>query len=345
MAWMVPNGPERADFGDLVGNTSTAAPSFALGTLGAGPMRALIVTNMYPSPAHPALGSFVRDQVEALRRIPEIEVSLFAFDPGGAGAYVAAARALRKQRRDEDFDVVHAHFGLTAWPALAARGKAHAVTLHGTDLAHPRSRKLTLAALKFVDLTAAVSQPLLDTLPDRAKRRRTAVLPAGVDTRRFEPIPRAEARTKLGLDPDKPYLLFPADPGRPEKRYDRAIEVAGETELLTLGDVDPTDVPLYVNAANAVLITSEREGFGLAALEALACNVPVLATDVGIAPEALAVVEDTYCGPFDAAAWRSALAPYLGDPDPRVPGRASAARWSTDRMAERVVEAWRSLVS
>src|SRR4051794_14842529 len=120
-------------------------------------MRALIVTNMYPSPTHPALGSFVRDQVEALRRIDGVEVNLFAFDPGGAGAYVAAARALRKQRNSERFDVVHAHFGLTAWPALAAKARAHAVTLHGTDVAHPRSRKITLGALRFMDLVAGVS--------------------------------------------------------------------------------------------------------------------------------------------------------------------------------------------
>jgi glycosyltransferase involved in cell wall biosynthesis len=306
-------------------------------------MRALIVTNMYPSPARPALGSFVRDQVEALRRIEGVEVELFAFDPGGWGAYAAAARALRK-RRDESFDVVHAHFGLTAWPALAAKAKAHAVTLHGTDVAHPRSRPITLGALRFMDLVAGVSRPLVDGLPDWAKRHATAVLPAGVDITRFTPIPRQQARARLGLDPDKPYLLFPADPRRPEKRYDRARTVAGDTELLVLSDVDPTDVPLYVNAANAVLVPSEREGFGLAVLEALACEVPVLATDVGVAPEALAGIDGSYCGPFDATAWRAAVTPHLAESDPRVNGRPTAARWSTDRMAERVVEAWRSLV-
>ncbi|HEY1591646.1 MAG TPA: glycosyltransferase [Solirubrobacteraceae bacterium] len=307
-------------------------------------MRALIVTNMYPSPAHPALGSFVRDQVEALRRLDGVEVDLFAFEPGGAGAYAAAARALRRRRGEDNFDVVHAHFGLTAWPALAAKAKAHAVTLHGTDVSHPRSRAVTLAALRFMDLVAGVSQPLLDGLPGWARRRATAVLPAGVDMTRFEPIPRDTARRRLGLHPDKPYLLFPADPRRPEKRYDRAQEVAGDTALLTLGDVYPADVPQYVNAANAVLVTSEREGFGLAVLEALACDVPVLATDVGIAAEALATIDGTYCGPFDPERWRAALAPHLAVPDPRVDGRASAERFSTDRMAERVVAAWRSLV-
>jgi len=304
-------------------------------------VRALIVTNMYPSPARPALGSFVRDQVRALERIPEIEIELFAFDPGGAGAYLRAASALR--RRAARFDVVHAHFGLTAWPALAAGAAAHAVTLHGTDLAHPRSRILTTAALPLLDLVAAVSEPLLAEVPRWAARRRTAVLPAGVDVHRFRPIPRREARERLGLEPDTPRLLFSADPARPEKRYDRALAVAGETPLVSLRQVDPDEVPLYVNAANAVLAPSEREGFGLAVLEALACDVPVLATPVGIAPEALAGVGGTHCGPFDLTAWREALAPHLAASDPRIAGRHRAEEYSTDRMAARVVEAWRAL--
>ncbi|HEY2160215.1 MAG TPA: glycosyltransferase [Solirubrobacteraceae bacterium] len=305
-------------------------------------MRALIVTNMYPSPAHPALGSFVRDQVEALKRTPGIELEVFSFDPGSAGAYANAARELR--RNETEYDVVHAHFGLTTWPSLAARAHKRVVTLHGTDLAHPRSRQLTLAALRFMDLIGGVSEPLLQSLPAWAQRRPTAVLPAGVDTTRFRPIPRDEARTRLGLEPDRAYLLFAADPSRPEKRYDRAREVAGTTELLALRDVDPGEVPLWVNAANAVLVPSEREGFGLAVLEALACDVPVLATPEGIAREALDGIAGTFCGPFEAAAWRAALEPHLAAPDPRVAGRERAERYSTDTMADRVVDAWRTLL-
>jgi glycosyltransferase involved in cell wall biosynthesis len=308
-------------------------------------MRALIVTNMYPSPARPALGSFVRDQVEALSRIPDVELEVFAFDPGGGGAYVRGARTLRRRHGRDRFDVVHAHFGLSAWPAFAAHGSARAVTLHGTDLAHPRSRLITVAALPLLDLVATVSQPLASAVPGWAVRHRRAVLPCGVDVARFRPIPRADARRALGLDPERPYLLFPADPARPEKRHDRARQVAGDVALLSLGTVAPADVPLWVNAANAVLVPSEREGFGLAVLEALACDVPVLATPVGIHPEVLAGVAGAYCGPFDAAAWREAVAAALADPDPRIDGRERAELWSTDRMAARVVEAWRGLLA
>jgi teichuronic acid biosynthesis glycosyltransferase TuaC len=308
------------------------------------PMRALIVTNMYPTPKRPARGSFVRDQVEALRRIEDVEVEVFAFTPGSAGAYVRGAAGLRRRCRRNRFDIVHAHFGLSAWPAFAARGRARAVTLHGTDLAHQRSRAITLAALPWLDLVATVSEPLAREVPRWAVRGTRAALPCGVDMRRFRPIPRPEARAELGLDPGGAYLLFPADPARAEKRYDRARAVAGDVPLLALRQVRPEQVPLWVNAANAVLVPSEREGFGLAVLEALASDVPVLATPVGVAPEALSGIEGADCAPFDVGAWRAAVQPHLDAADPRVAGRARAERFSTDRMAEQVVAAWRSLL-
>lgn len=307
-------------------------------------MRALIVTSMYPRPDRPELGSFVRDQVSALSAMPDLDVELFTFRSAGARSYLAAARDLRRRYRSVHFDVVHAHFGLTAWPAVSVRATLHGVTLHGTDLHHPRSRAITLGALPFLDLVGPVSEELVARIPRRLVRGRLKVLPTGVATHRFHPIPRSEARRSLGLDEQRRYVLFPSDPARPEKRFDRAQAVAGEIELLVLRDVEPEQVPLWVNAADAVLVPSEREGFGLAVLEALACNVPVLATPVGVAPAALAGVAETWCAPFDAELWREALAQTLTDPDPRVEGRGRAEEYSAQAMASRLVDAWRSLL-
>jgi glycosyltransferase involved in cell wall biosynthesis len=307
-------------------------------------MRALVVTSMYPSAGAPARGSFVRDQVQALARMPGVELELFAFEPGGASPYVRATRDLRRRYRGSSFDMVHAHFGLTAWPAMAVRGAPHAVTLHGTDLVHPRSRAVTLSALPLLDLVAPVSDPLARLVPPALVRGRLEVLPCGVDVQRFKPIPRALARRELGLDEDARYLLFPADPSRREKRYDRARAVAGELPLLALGAVEPRQVPLWVNAADAVLLTSERESFGLSVLEALACDVPVLATPVGIAPEVLPGIAGALCSRFNLQAWGAALAALLEQPDPRVAGREVAERYSVQRMAERVLVAWRTLL-
>src|SRR3954468_16139347 len=120
-------------------------------------MRALIVTSMWPSASAPARGSFVRDQVAALEKTPGVDVEVFAFPPRG---YARAARDIRRRFRKERFDVVHAHFGLTAWPALAVRHATRVVTLHGTDVRHPRSRPIPPAAVGRYRLGARVSPRL-----------------------------------------------------------------------------------------------------------------------------------------------------------------------------------------
>jgi teichuronic acid biosynthesis glycosyltransferase TuaC len=306
-------------------------------------MRALVVTNMYPTAERPPRGSFVRDQVEALRRRGDVEVELFAFGPGPR-ALVRAARDLRRRYGEERFDIVHAHFGLTAWPALLARLGPVVVTLHGNDLFVARSRWATRLALPFTALPAAVSRAFSANVPGAGTDRRVAVLPMGIDVGRFRPIPRAQARARLGLDPDEPCLLFPHDPARPLKRFDRAREAAGETRLLTMGNVAPAEVPYWINAANAVVVPSQDEGFGLAVIEAIACGVPAFGTPVGIHPVVLGGLEGAFCAPWDPARWRDALRAPLSQAEPRVDGRARAELFSADRMAARVVAAWRDVV-
>ena len=134
-------------------------------------MRALVVTNMYPSPARPALGGFVRDQVEALRRIDDLDVELYAFDPGGLAAYVRAARELKTRYKGERFDIVHAHFGLTAWPALAVGADKRLVTLHGNDVYHPRSRKITTRVLRRMDLVGVPTAGFAAKVPGAQSKR------------------------------------------------------------------------------------------------------------------------------------------------------------------------------
>jgi teichuronic acid biosynthesis glycosyltransferase TuaC len=300
---------------------------------------------MLPGPGHPERGRFVRDQVAALRRLDGVEVELHEFPPGPR-ALLAAGRELRSRYgHTPKLDVVHAHFGLTAWPALAVPARVRALTMHGTDLADPRTRLATRAVLSRIDLPAAVSAELAARVPGRAARR-ARVLPCGVDIERFKPLPRQQARLDLGLPAERPFLLFPADPARAEKRHDRAVAVASRTgaELIALGSTDPERMPLWINAANAVLVPSEREGFGLAVLEALACDVPVLATPVGVHPEALDGLQGALCARFEPDAWAGAAAQHLGSPDPRIAGRERAKRFSSGAMAEAVVAAWRELL-
>jgi teichuronic acid biosynthesis glycosyltransferase TuaC len=310
-------------------------------------MRVLVVTNFVPDAAAPQRGRWVRDQVDEIRRLG-VEVNLFSF-PRGSSHYIPAALRLRRLLRQESFDLVHVHYGLTAWSALLAGARPLVVTFHGTDVRHPVVGPLSRRLAWRADLVAAVSSALFGPEDGRRGLPRVpgpAVLPCGPDLGRFRPLPRLDARRQLGLDPDGRYLLFPANPDRREKRADRAAEVAAASgaELLTGGAIDPNLMPLWVNAANAVLVTSDYEGFGLACIEALACDVPVLSTPVGIAPFALAGIEGAVCAPFDPGAWSDALRPHLSQSDPRIAGATRAASLSAARMAARTLAAYEGLL-
>jgi teichuronic acid biosynthesis glycosyltransferase TuaC len=306
----------------------------------------LVVTNFEPDDAAPQRGRWVRDQIDEVRR-RGIDVDVFSFPPG-RNQYIPATRRLRALLRRERFDLVHAHYGLAGWCALLAGARPLIVTFHGTDVRHgivgPLSRRLAWR----IDLVAAVSRALFapeDGRPGLPPVPGSAVLPCGPDLTRFTPSPRAEARRSLGLDPEGRYLFFPANPARPEKRHDRAAELAAAcgVELLTGGSIEPEAMPTWLNAADAVLVTSDYEGFGMAAVEALACEVPVLSTPVGIAPYALAGISGCLCAPFDTETWRSAAQPHLDARDPRVAGAGRAASLSAARMAERAIEAYRDV--
>lgn len=308
-----------------------------------GSLRLLVVTNMYPTADRPARGSFVASQVEALRRTGAIEVEVASFDAAGR-PWRYVVEPLRNAVRRGAFDIVHAHYGLSGPAALAAAGGRPVVlTVHGRDCHHPLVKRLTAVVARRAAAVVAVSRELAAICPFPA----TDVIPVGVDVRRFRPMDRGQARQDLGLPRDERLILFAADPARPEKRYDRATALAAAVPGATLRVLSgrPRDeVPLWHNAADVLVVTSDREGYGLACAEALACDVPVLSTPVGIAPELLAAVPGTLCAPFNVEVWAARIDGLLAEPDPRVPGRVVARTQSTDTMARRLLTLYREVL-
>lgn len=291
----------------------------------------------------------MRDQVEALRD-EGVDVELISF-PLGKKAYAPAVREIRRRLRDGDFDVVHAHYGLAGWCAALAGASPLIVTFHGTDVRHPTVGALSRLLTRRADLVSVASLALFRREGDRPglprPSGRSAVLPCGADLSRFSPRTRRESRRRLGLDPGGRYLFFPAATFRPEKRFDRARQLAelSGAELLSGGGIAAERMPDWINASNAVLITSDNEGFGLVAVEALACDVPVLSTPVGVAPALLREIDGCLSEPFDAVRWAAVARRHLDDPDPRVDGRARAEWLSARRMGRRVIRAYQDVLA
>lgn len=307
-------------------------------------MRVLIVSNFAPVPEAPQRGRWVIDQAEKIAATGT-EVEIFNFT-AGIRNYPGAVLEVRRRLRAGRFDLVHAHYGLAGWVAYLAGAKPLVVTYHGTDVRHHIVGPLSRLLSRRTRLTAGVSRALFESEDGRPglswRPGRSAVLPCGPDLERFKPMPRPEARAELGLPETEPLIFFPANPERPEKRHDRAeiLARAAGVRLLTGGAIPPDEMPLWINAADAVIITSDYEGFGLACLEALACNVPVLSTAVGIAPHVLDGLEGCLVAPFELERWLSALRPHLGPRKPAIEGVDRASRFSSEFLADRVVHAY-----
>jgi len=246
-------------------------------------VRVLFVTNMYPSLERPGFGAFVWQQAEQLRRLGHVVdvVNILGFQ--SKLNYLKGALEVLGKTRQVAYDVVHAHYGQSAVPACFRSKAPVVVTLHGSDVLKGGLFQSFCSRVisNFVDAVIVVSEEMRRWIPG-------FVIPCGVDLNVFRPYDRGDARDRLRLQKDKYLVLFPFDPGRSVKRYDlaqavveRAVKDGVDAELVTVFAVTNEEMPWYYSAADAMLLCSDSEGSPTSVKEALACNLPVVATDVG----------------------------------------------------------------
>lgn len=326
--------------------------------------KVLIVTNMWPEPGRPVYGIHVQRQVESLLAAGLHCDVLYVRGylsplryPLGAAFFLWTSLAWRKR-----YELIHVH---TAEAALAARfhlGTPIIATYLGDDIlgdrqadgtmshgARLRARLLRAHASLFAG-TITVSAAMHDVLPRRA-RRRNIIIPQGVDAELFRPMPRNEARARLGWDRDERVVLFAATKTQsPAKRLwlaEEACALAGERlgqiRLEVASGIEPDTVPLLMNAADCLLVTSAVEGSPNVVKEALMCNLPVASTPAGDIEELLDGVAPSWLCPPDAASLADALVACLETPGQRSNGRAAAARLTADAVAARVLDVYRDV--
>ncbi|MFC6955392.1 glycosyltransferase [Halorubellus litoreus] len=182
----------------------------------------------------------------------------------------------------EDYDLVHANYGLVGPYALADVTTPTVLTLWGTDLMSDRGwlRALSRASARAADEVVLPSRAMAPGLSTSYTH-----VPFGVDTDLFAPMNRDAAREQVGWPTGETIALFPYDTTREEKDFARAERVCeladADVDLRPLSGVDHDEVPTYMNASDCLLVTSKRESGPMTVKEAAACNVPVVSTDVG----------------------------------------------------------------
>lgn len=212
--------------------------------------------------------------------------------------YLKTLFEFHKNYTHSDYDVVHANFGLTAPIALSQFSTPVVMTLWGTDLMG-KYGTVTKICAKQCDAVMVRSKEMAEMLPCDAE-----IVPSGVDLELFRPIPTSEARRQVGWSDDHHQVLFPYSPGYTRKNYPLAEKIVAnvnddlekEVNLQTISDVEHEKVPVYMNASDAILLTSSREGSPNTVKEAMACNVPVVSTNVGDVELRLKDVTNSYVG-------------------------------------------------
>lgn len=313
------------------------------------PLRVLFVI-----PGEPSGSSmiFARRQAESLRE-EGVEVHEFFLlsrtSPGKIWQERARFREAVARLRP---DVIHAHFG-TVTAIFAAIFAPHiplVITYRGSDLnpaPGPVASRMRAAIgrvfSQFAALHASAIVCVSRRLRDRLwwKRASVRVLASGVDPHVFTPGPRKEARRTLGWGDDERVVLFNAGHDPRVKRLDLARETVDTAvrwiprlrlEVLH-GSTDPEWMPVYMNAADCLLLTSDSEGSPTVIQEALATNLPIVSVDVGDTSERLDGVGGTAIAPRDPEALAIALARILSERR-RSDGRRKVDEFSLQRIAK-----------
>jgi teichuronic acid biosynthesis glycosyltransferase TuaC len=252
---------------------------------------------------------FAKRQVNALEKAGVITGRFFLQSRTNPLTLLRDARQFRRSIREFNPDIVHAHYGtMTSFFCAVSCLRPMVITFRGPDIKMDQDvGRLQVWAGHLLSYLSAlrasaiicVAAELRDDMRFASLRRRTDVITGAVDLELFKPMPRDEARKKLGWDLDEKVALFNIGNAPRRKRLDLAegaVAVArarfGKLRLATMaGEVAAGQVPLMMSAADCLLMTSDVEGSPNVVKEAMACNLPVVSVEVGDVVERLRDVQ------------------------------------------------------
>lgn len=244
---------------------------------------------------------FVQSQYNSLKA-EGVEMALFPIKGRGWHGYLKAVFALRRVVKQACPDIIHAHYSLCGWVStlacLGLRKKPKiVVSILGSFPKKGNRWKMVRWSIKHLwNATIVKSQRTANQLELPVN-----IIPNGVNLEVFRTIDNAEARKIVGFEKNKKYVIWCSNPERPEKNWPLAVEGVRElkkegfsAELVAVYNKTPREVCTYMNAADCLLLTSDSEGSPNVIKEAMACNCPIVTTNVGDVEERLKDIEGCY---------------------------------------------------
>ncbi len=291
------------------------------------------------------LSPIIKNQADSLTS-QGVKLNLFTINEKGFLGYVKTIPKLRKYLKKNQYDLIHAHYSLSAYVASLAGSNPLVVSLMGSDV---REVWYNRAVIKFFSLffwskTIVKSRDMQNTLG----LKNAIVVPNGVDLKKFRPIDRIRAIEDTGWDKSKRHILFAANPNRPEKNFKiakKAFDLLNreDTELHFLNDVSNDKMINHYNASDVVLLTSLWEGSPNVIKEAMACNVPIVSTNVGDIGEMIGKTKGCYLAKNDPEDILLKIEKSLAFNE-KTDGRKSIEYLESNIIAERIFKIYNSIL-
>lgn len=289
------------------------------------------------------ISPIIRNQGVSIERLGE-NISYFTIEGKGLKGYFNNIFRIRRLLKKEKFDLIHAHYSLSAFVASLAGAKPLVASLMGSDVKAHSFFKLWIRLFAFFcwKVTIVKSKDMAIIL----KLSKLLVIPNGVDFSHFKPLDKIVCQKQLGWDYGKKHIFFASDPKRTEKNFrlaDEAIKLINNfnLEVHFLKNVPHKNVPLYHNAADVVLLSSLWEGSPNVIKEAMACNRPIVATNVGDITELLNGTKGCFVTSFNKEEMAKNI--LLALEYNVTNGRENIEHLRSDKIAQRIIEIYKNI--
>jgi teichuronic acid biosynthesis glycosyltransferase TuaC len=234
-----------------------------------------------------------------------INIIYFNIIGRGVKGYLRNIKTLRAVIKKNNPDILHAHYSFCGFVASLTFSKIPIiVSLMGSDVNNPsKIEKFAISFfIKYFWKKIIVKSIQMKNM---LRWKQAIVIPNGVDLNRYKPLDKKMCLDRLGWDSNTKHLLFASDPSRPEKNYilaKNAIEKLNDKNLDIhyLMKIKQNEIVYYYNAADSLLLTSLYEGSPNVIKEAMACNCPVVSTNVGDVEKLIQDIPGCFITSFDS---------------------------------------------